>query len=131
MKLATSVADAGLLSAAEGAGVFSGLESAGAFSLIEKTLPLVEKFKLLSTLESAVDVEAGLIFTLANFLLVLGPVLLTLQICGFVPLAQGPVVVPEVAFCVGTLVAGGAAWVLAFIVSLLQDDDQEGIKVFR
>ena len=121
----------GLLSAAEEAGVFSTLESVGAFSLIEKSLPLLEKFKVLSTLEPAVAVDAGLLFTLPNFLLVLGPALLSLQICGFVPLPAGPAVVPEAVVCLGTLVAGVAAWALALVVSLLQDDDQEGIKVFR
>merc|ERR1719231_487155 len=39
MQVATSVADAGLLSAAEEAGVFSTLDSVGAFSLIEKSPP--------------------------------------------------------------------------------------------
>merc|ERR1712008_419655 len=88
VKILTAVADAGLLSAAEDAGVFSTLENLGAFSLIEKSLPLVEKLGLLSLLEEAVDTEAGLIFTGANFLIASGPVLLVLQICGFFPQAK-------------------------------------------
>ena len=47
--------------------MFSTLENLGAFSLIEKSLPLVEKLGALSILEEAVDIEAGLIFTGANF----------------------------------------------------------------
>merc|ERR1719149_293261 len=103
----------------------------GAFLGTVSELPLIEKLGVLSTLESAVDVEAGLIFTLANFLLALGPTLFTLQICGFVPIPAGPAVVPELVVVLGTLVAGLAAWTLALIVSLLQDDDQQGLKVFR
>ena len=56
--------------------MFSTLENLGAFSLIEKSLPLVEKLGLLSILEEAVDIEAGLIFTGANFLIASGPTLL-------------------------------------------------------
>merc|ERR1712128_16783 len=124
LKISTAVAEAGLLSAAEDAGVFSTLENLGAFSLIEKSLPLVEKLGLLSLLEEAVDTEAGLIFTGANFLIASGPVLLVLQICGFFPQAKGIVVLPEVAFVLGTTA-------LAFTVSVLQDDDQDGIKLFK
>lgn len=121
----------GLLSAAEDAGVFSTLENLGAFSLIEKSLPLVEKLGLLSLLEEAVDTEAGLIFTGANFLIASGPVLLVLQICGFFPQAKGIVVLPEVAFVLGTTALGAALFALAFTVSVLQDDDQDGIKLFK
>merc|ERR1712106_100004 len=111
---------------AEDAGVFSTLENLGAFSLIEKSLPLVEKLGLLSLLEEAVDTEAGLIFLIAS-----GPVLLVLQICGFFPQAKGIVVLPEVAFVLGTTALGAALFALAFTVSVLQDDDQDGIKLFK
>ena len=121
----------GLLSAAEDAGVFSKLESAGAFSLIEKSLPLVEKLGALSILEEAVDIEAGLIFTGANFLIASGPTLLVLQICGFFPKAEGIVILPEALFVLGSTAVGIAFFVLGFIASILQDDDQEGIKIFR
>lgn len=121
----------GLLSAAEDAGVFSTLEKAGAFSTAEKLLPTIEKLGVLSTLEAQVDTDPGLLFTLANFLLVLGPVLFTLQICGFVPTPAGPLILPEVALALGSLALGLAVFGLAFVVSLLQDDDQDGIKIFR
>ena len=111
--------------------MFSTLESLGAFSLIEKSLPLVEKLKLLSLLEEAVDTEAGLIFTGANFLIASGPVLLVLQICGFVPTPSGIAVVPEAAFVLGSAAVGIALFALAFTVSVLQDDDQGGIKLFK
>ena len=111
--------------------MFSKLESAGAFSAIEKTLPLVEKLGLLSILEEAVDTEAGLIFTGANFLIAAGPTLLVLQICGFLPKAEGIVILPEALLVLGSTALGVAFFVLAFIASVLQDDDQEGIKLFR
>ena len=111
--------------------MFSTLENLGAFSLIEKSLPLVEKLGLLSLLEEAVDTEAGLIFTAANFLIASGPVLLVLQICGFVPKATGITVLPEVAFVLGSTALGAALFALAFTVSVLQDDDQEGVKLFK
>merc|ERR1711990_1132699 len=131
MGVSTAIADAGLLSAAEDAGVFSKLESAGAFSLIEKSLPLVEKLGALSILEEAVDIEAGLIFTGANFLIASGPTLLVLQICGFYPKAEGITILPEVLFVLGSTALGVALFVLGFVASVLQDDDQEGIKLFR
>jgi len=131
LKISTAIAEAGLLSAAEDAGVFSTLENLGAFSTIEKLLPTIEKIGALSILEEQVDTDPGLLFTLANFLIVFGPVLLTLQICGFVPTPSGVLVVPEVGVCLATLVAGVAVFGLAFVVSILQDDDQEGIKLFR
>jgi len=58
LRLATNLAEAGVLSAAEEAGVFSKLEAAGAFSAAEKFLPLADKFKLLSTAESLLNVDA-------------------------------------------------------------------------
>ena len=121
----------GLLSTAEDLGVFSTLEKFGAYSTAEKALPLIEKLGVLSTLEAQVDTDPGLLFTLANFLLVLGPVLFTLQICGFVPIPAGPLILPEVVVALGSLVLGVAIFALAFAVSVLQDDDQDGIKLFR
>merc|ERR1719454_2870115 len=88
--VATFTAEAGLLSGAESAGVFSTLESLGAFSLIESLLPTIESLKLLSLFGDLLDVEAGLLFTYAGFLLASGPVLFTLQICGFVNFPEGP-----------------------------------------
>merc|ERR1711937_370644 len=115
----------------EDAGVFSTLEKVGAYSTAEKLLPTIEKLGVLSTLEAQVDTDPGLLFTLANFLLVLGPVLFTLQICGFVPIPAGPLILPEVVVALGSLVLGVAIFALAFAVSVLQDDDQDGIKLFR
>ena len=111
--------------------MFSTLENLGAFSLIEKSLPLVEKLGALSILEEAVDIEAGLIFTGANFLIASGPTLLVLQICGFFPKAEGIVILPEALFVLGSTAVGVAFFVLGFIASILQDDDQEGLKIFR
>jgi len=122
LKLATAVSEAGLLSTAEENGVFSSLEKAGAFSTAEKLLPLVEQLGLLTLFEDSLEVEAGLIFTLANWLIVFGPILLTLQVCGFVPGATGPVVPLEALLCLGTTAAGAAAWALAFAVGQLQED---------
>ncbi|EOD40960.1 hypothetical protein EMIHUDRAFT_121818, partial [Emiliania huxleyi CCMP1516] len=121
MKVATGLAESGLLSAAEEAGVFSKLESAGAFSTAEKLLPLVEKFKLLSLFEELLEVEAGLLFTAANFLIVFTPVVLTLQICGFVPFPQGPVIPVEALACLSTGAAGFALFATAFIIGNLQE----------
>merc|ERR1711967_125449 len=57
LKLLTSLSEAGLLSSAEEAGVFSKLEAAGAFSKAEALLPLADDLKLLSTVESLLNVE--------------------------------------------------------------------------
>merc|ERR1712118_80515 len=122
LKVSTTIAELGLLSAAE---------DLGAFSLIEKSLPLVEKLGLLSILEEAVDIEAGLIFTGANFLIASGPTLLVLQICGFFPKAEGITILPEALFVLGSTAVGVAFFVLGFVASILQDDDQEGLKIFR
>jgi hypothetical protein len=116
--VASYTAEAGLLSGAEQAGVFSTLEGLGAFSLIESTLPLVEKLGLLSKFEALLDVEAGLLFSLANFLIALGPVIFVLQICDLFPV---PFPVPlEIAFDVVTLGAGAVLFGTAFAISKLQ-----------
>ena len=120
LRLATKVSELGLLSKAEAAGVFSTLEGFGAFSLAEKALPLIEKLKLLSLFESFLDVEAGFLFTFANFLIVTGPVLLVLQITGFLPIPTGPFIGLEVLFDGAVLAAGAALFVTAFLVSQLQ-----------
>ena len=73
----------------------------------------------------------SLIFTGANFLIASGPTLLVLQICGFFPKAEGIVILPEALFVLGSTAVGVAFFVLGFIASILQDDDQEGIKIFR
>jgi hypothetical protein len=118
--VATATAEAGLLSGAEEAGVFSTLESLGAFSLIEKTLPLIENLKLLSTLEALLDVEAGLLFTIANFILALPPSVFVLQICDLAPTPTGALVGVEVAIDALLLVAGGVLFATAFAISKLQ-----------
>lgn len=120
LRVATGVADAGLLSAAEDAGVFSKLESAGAFSLVEKALPIVEDLRLLTTFEKLLNVDWALQFTAAGFILVSFPALFTLQICGFVPTASGPAVALEAAFALATLTFGGAGIVTALLISKLQ-----------
>merc|ERR1712094_38066 len=79
-----------------------------------------EKLGLLSILEEAVDIEAGLIFTGANFLIASGPTLLVLQICGFFPKAEGIVILPEALFVLGSTAVGVAFFVLGFIASILQ-----------
>ena len=109
--------------------MFSTLENLGAFSLIEKSLPLVEKLGLLSLLEEAVDTEAGLIFTAANFLIASGPVLLVLQICGFFPKATGITVLPEVAFVLGSTALGAALFALAFTGAIKTQTPDPGSKV--
>lgn len=118
--VATFTAEAGVLSGAEEAGVFSTLENLGAFSLAESLLPTVESLGLLSKFEALLDVEAGLIFSVANFIIVSAPVIFALQICGFLPSATGPFVPLELLFAGGTLVGGGALFVTAFIISKLQ-----------
>jgi len=118
--VASYTAEAGLLSGAEQAGVFSTLEGLGAFSLIESTLPLVEKLGLLSKFEALLDVEAGLLFSLANFLIALGPIIFVLQICDLFPAASGAGVPLEVAFDVVTLGAGAVLFGTAFAISKLQ-----------
>merc|ERR1712060_870113 len=82
LKIATAVSEVGLLSTLEENGIFSKLESAGAFSTAEKLLPTIESLGLLSLFEDLLEVEAGTLFTAANFLIVFTPALLTLQICG-------------------------------------------------
>jgi len=118
--VATWASEAGLLSTAEELGVFSKLESIGAFSLIEKTLPVVEDLKLLTTFEKLLNVEWSLTFSLAGFILVTGPTLFVLQICGFVPFPSGPLTGAEVLFDLTTALVGGAGLVAAFIISKLQ-----------
>lgn len=119
--VATAVSDLGLLSAAEEAGVFSTLEKFGAFSLAEKLLPVIEDLKLLTTFEKLLDVEFALQFSVAGFILVTGPILFTLQICGFVPFPSGPAVAAEVAFDAVTLTLGLAGVVTALIIGKLQE----------
>ena len=47
------------------------------------------------------------------------------------PKAEGIVILPEALFVLGSTAVGVAFFVLGFIASILQDDDQEGIKIFR
>lgn len=116
-----AVSELGLLSKAEEAGVFSKLESAGAFSTIEKLLPTIEKLGILSLTEEALDTPNGYIFTVANTLLALPFILLTLQGFAFLPGATGVGVPLEIAFDLASAAAGAALFGLAFFVGLLQE----------
>jgi len=122
LKVATTVSELGLLSTLEENGVFSKLENAGAFSLAEKALPTIESLGLLSLFEELLDVECGTIFTAANFLIVFAPAIFTLQICGFLPFPEGPVVPLELLTFAGTLAGGVALWITAYIIGVLQGD---------
>jgi hypothetical protein len=124
IEASTYIAEAGLLSKAEELGVFSKLESLGAFSTAEALLPTIEKLRLLSTFEALVNVEAGLLFTFANFLIVFAPTLFVLQICGFVPMPDGPAVLLELGVDAASLAAGAALFATAFLISKLQVSDQ-------
>ena len=105
------------------AGVFTKLEELGAFSLAEKALPLVEELGVLSFLQTTLDVDSALLFTIANWLIVAGPIYFVLMICGFVDKAQGGVLAAEL-LAAATVSAGGAAlFAWAFILSQLQDED--------
>jgi len=122
LKAATTVSELGLLSLAEENQVFSKLESAGAFSTIEKLLPTIESLGLLSTVEGLFDVEAGLIFTVANTLLAFPFILLLLQGFAFLPGATGVGVPLEVLLDLASAAAGAALFALAYAISLLQGD---------
>ena len=122
IKLLTAVSEAGLLSAAEDAGVFSKLEGAGAFSLIEKTLPLVEKLGLLSLLETAKEIDAGLTITFGGFIFFFTPGTIALQACGFLPVPDSPAfLLADAGACLATGVVGGGLLALGFLCSALQD----------
>uniref|UniRef100_A0A7S0LPI8 Uncharacterized protein n=1 Tax=Coccolithus braarudii TaxID=221442 RepID=A0A7S0LPI8_9EUKA len=122
LKVATTVSELGLLSFAEENGVFSTLENAGAFSTAEKLLPVIEELGVLSLLESTLDVDAGLIFTVANYLLVVTPAYGALAICGFAPIPEGPFIVIDALVAAGLLTSGVLVWAWAFAVSKLQED---------
>ena len=122
IKLLTAVSELGLLSSAEEAGVFSKLEGAGAFSLIEKTLPLVEKLGLLSVLETAKEIDAGLTITLGGFIFFFTPGTIALQACGFLPTPDNPAtLLANAAVDLGTGVVGGGILALGFLCAALQD----------
>ena len=122
IKLLTAVSELGLLSSAEEAGVFSKLEGAGAFSLIEKTLPLVEKLGLLSVLETAKEIDAGLTITLGGFIFFFTPGTIALQACGFLATPDNPAtLLANAAVDVGTGVVGGGILALGFFCAALQD----------
>ena len=92
--------------------------------LIEKTLPAVESLGLLSFMQSTLDVEAGLLFSAANWLIVLFPIYVALAICGFAPIpaVASPLFVAEFLLFGGTTVLGVALFAWAYFVSLLQED---------
>jgi hypothetical protein len=122
LKVATGVSELGLLSFLEEKGAFSTLESVGAFSTAEKLLPVIEDLKVLSLLESTLDVEAGLLFTAANWLLVATPVYITLAICGFAPIPEGPFIALDAVVGLGLTTVGVLLFAWAFVVSKLQED---------
>jgi hypothetical protein len=120
LRVATGVADTGLLTTAENAGVFSKLESVGAFSLAEKALPIIEGLKLLSTFEALLEFDWALQFALAGIILATSPALFTLQAGGFMPLPSGPAVGLEAVFALATLTLGGVWLVTSLIIGKLQ-----------
>jgi len=125
LKFATWVSEAGLLSFAEEKKVFSTLENAGAFSTAEKLLPLVEKFKLLSIFEKALDVPNGFIFTAAITLLTFPLNLAMLQGFSIVPGVRPPtgLFIPlELGVDAAALALGAGLFAMAFAVGKLQED---------
>lgn len=122
LRLATAVSEAGLLSAAEDAGVFSTLENLGAFSLAEKALPVIEDLGVLTLMQDSLDVEAGLLFTYANWLLALAPIYALVASFGFLPAPSGVAVVPAALIALSTTTAGAVLFAWAFAVSKLQED---------
>merc|ERR1711871_261056 len=117
--VATATAEQGLLSGAEEAGVFSTLEGLGAFSLVEKTLPTIEKLKLLSFFEKCLEIPNGFLFTGALTLLTFPLNLLMLQGFSIVPgvtLPTGPLIPLEVLVDAGALAAGAVLFAIAFAV---------------
>ncbi|KAL1521058.1 hypothetical protein AB1Y20_022613 [Prymnesium parvum] len=122
LKAATALSEAGLLTLAQENQVFSKLESAGAFSKLEKLLPTVEKFGLLSFFEKCLDVPNGVLFTIANTMLFYPIGLLTLQGFAFLPGAEGIFVPIEILTDLAVVAAGTALFVLAYIIGVLQED---------
>merc|ERR1712039_755031 len=122
LKVATFVSELGLLSTLEENGIFSKLESAGAFSTAEKLLPTIESLGLLSKFEESLEVEAGLIFTAANFALAFPFILLLLTGFGFAPAPSGVGVPLEITFCLAVAAVGAVLFAQAYAVSLLQGD---------
>merc|ERR1712157_42592 len=122
MCYSTGVSELGLLSTLEEQGAFSTLESVGAFSTAEKLLPVIEKLKVLSLLESTLDVEAGLLFTGANWLLAATPIYIALAICGFAPTPEGPFLALDAILALGLTTTGVVLFAWAFAVSKLQED---------
>jgi len=124
IKAATALSESGLLTLAEENGVFSTLEGLGAFSLAEKALPTIEKLKLLSLVESCLDVPNGFLFTGALTLLTFPFNLLLLQGFAIVPgvtLPQGAQIPVELLTDVVALTAGAALFALATLVGKLQE----------
>jgi len=121
LQFATTLSELGLLSAAEKAGLFSALEQRGAFSTAEKLLPVVDKLGLLQLMQNTLDVEAGLLFTAANWLIALGPIYVSLAICNFAPIPEGPLLLLPGALFTGTTGAGVLLWAWAYAVGKLQE----------
>merc|ERR1719310_1239386 len=85
LRLATTVSELGLLSLAEEAGAFSTLEKLGAFSLAEKALPVIEDLGVLSLMQDTLDVESGLLFSIANWLIATPLIYVLLASFAFAP----------------------------------------------
>ena len=123
LRLATSVSEAGLLSAAEENGVFSTLENLGAFSLAEKALPVIEDLGVLTLMQDSLDIDSGLIFSLANWLIALAPIYTLVAAFGFLPSPAGtPFLIPALLVGLSTTAVGVAIFAWAFAVSKLQED---------
>lgn len=127
LRVATSVSELGVLSKLEEIGAFSKLESLGAFSVAEKALPIIENLRILTFMENTVNTEAGLLFSIANWLLAAFPIYVALAICGFAPIPGlgEPLFFGEAGLFLTTTALGAALWAWAFAVSKLQDDAYE------
>merc|ERR1712031_101214 len=106
-------------SSAEEAGVFSKLEAAGAFSKAEALLPLADDLKLLSTVESLLNVEAGYLFSAGAVLLLGEAALITV-----VP--DDNVALVGLQAVTGLAAGAGAVMLFAtsFLFSLLQGENK-------
>ena len=72
---------------------------------------------------------AGLIFTAANFLLVLGPAIYVLQICGFVPMPDSIITaLPQIVLSAGALAGFAVLFPTAVLVSKLQEGPEQDIS---
>lgn len=120
LRIATALADAGLLSAAEQGGLFTKLEKAGAFSTAESLLPLVDQLGLLQFAQGAIDSKPGDIAAQGTALLGIGPVYAALVASGTLPAPEGPLLPAAGVLFTGTTGAGVLLIVLSNLVKVLQ-----------